>query len=61
MSDILGAVLGGTIFLVLVALAIYVVVSNSGLLTVVGICAVAGGVLGYLGARRTGRRYMARG
>ena len=57
MGDLVGAVLAGTIFLVLVALTIYVVVSNSTLLTIVGICAATGGALGYLRARAVGRAY----
>jgi len=57
MGDIVGAVLAGTVLLVLMALAIYVVVSNSTLLTIVGVCAATGGALGYLRALALGRTY----
>ncbi len=57
MGDIVGAVLAGAVLLVLMALTIYVVVSNSGLLTIVGICAATSGTLGYLRARAIGRAY----
>ncbi len=57
MGDILGAVLAGTVLLILVAMGIYVIGTNSALLTIVGIFAAAGGVIGYAHARVVGRRY----
>mgnify|MGYP001017675997 CR=1 FL=1 len=61
MGDILGTFLAGTIFLMLVALGIYVIGTNSALLTVVGLCALAGGGLGYALARIAGRPYSRKG
>lgn len=61
MDNLVGAFLTGTVSLLVAVLAIYVVVSNSGLLTVVGLCALAGGIIGYLRARVVGRRYAERG
>ncbi len=61
MGDIVGAVLAGTVLLVLTALAIYVGVSNSTLLTIVIVCAATGGALGYLRARALGRTYTREG
>lgn len=60
MDNLVGAFLAGTVFLIFVALAIYVVVSNSELLTIVGVCAIAGGLAGYVRARLVGRRYAER-
>ena len=57
MDSLVGAFLAGTVFLVFVALAIYVVASNSALLTFVGVCAITGGLAGYVRARVVGRRY----
>ena len=60
MDNLVGAFLAGTVFLIFVALAIYVVVSNSALLTIVGVCAIVGGISGYVRARLVGRRYAER-
>ncbi len=60
MDNLVGAFLAGTVFLIFVALAIYVVASNSALLTIVGVCAIAGGISGYVRARVVGRRYAGR-
>jgi len=60
MDSLVGAFLAGTVFLVFVALAIYVVASNSALLTIVGVCAIAGAISGYIRARVVGRRYAGR-
>lgn len=61
MGDILGTFLAGTTFLILVALGIYVIGTNSAILTVVGLCALAGGVGGYALARIAGRPYSRKG
>ncbi len=60
MNDLVGAVLPGTTFLVLVILTIYLVASNSQLLLIVGVCALLGGTMGYVAAGRAGREYRGR-
>ena len=57
MDNLVGAFLAGTVSLLIAVLAIYVLASNSALLTIVGVCAIAGGLAGYVRARLVGRRY----